>query len=104
MGLYESDKVTEVEQLGGYCSALVLGTKPYRVSVSVRNYKYGHCTCYLGERDTLCKHMVAFALYVVMDGEPLSDKDRQLSYHVECSKRYGAPSKEELVVVKKAIT
>jgi len=104
MGLYESGKVTEVEQLGEYYSALVLGTKPYRVSVSTRNYKHGHCTCYLGERDTLCKHMVALALYAVMDGKPLSDEAKQLSNHVECSKRCEVLSKEELAVVKKAIT
>ena len=76
VGLYESGKVTEVEALGGYYSAIVLGTEPYRVSVSARNYKQGHCTCYLGQKDTLCKHMVALALYVVMDGKPLSDKDK----------------------------
>lgn len=38
VGLYESGKVTEIEQLGGYYSA--------------------------------CKHMVALALYAVMDGKP----------------------------------
>ena len=104
VGLYESGKVTEVEELGGYYSAVVLGTEPYRVSVSARNYKHGHCTCYLGQKDTLCKHMVALALYTVMDGKPLSDKDKQLSHHVECSKRCGTLSKEELAAVKKAIT
>ena len=31
--------------------------------------------------------MVALALYAVMDGRPLKDKDRQLSHHVECSRR-----------------
>jgi len=103
VGLYESGKVTEVEQLGGYYSALVLGTKSYRVSVSVRNYKHGHCTCYLGEKDTLCKHMVALALYAVMEGKPLSDKDKQLSHHAECSERRNTLSKEELVTIKRAI-
>jgi len=95
VGLYESGKVTEVEQLGGYYSAVLLGTEPYRVSVSARNYKHGHCTCYLGEKDTLCKHMVALALYAVMEGKPLSDKDKQLSHHAECSERRDTLSKEE---------
>jgi hypothetical protein len=104
VGLYEDGKVTKVEEDFGDFTAVVLGTKPYRTSVSGRNYKQGHCTCYLGQKGTLCKHMVALALYAVMDGEPLGDKDRQLSYHVECSKRCGALSKEELVAVKKAIT
>ena len=104
VGLYEGSKVTEIEELGGYYSAVVLGTEPYRVSVSGRNYKHGHCTCYLGQKDTLCKHMVALAIHAVMDGKPLSDKDKQLSHHVECSKLCGVLNKEELEAVKKSIT
>jgi len=104
VGLYESGKVTEVKAAFGDFTAVVLGTKSYRVSVSERNYKRGHCTCYVGERDKLCKHMVALALYVVMDGKPLGDKDKQLSHGVECSGRRGALNKEELEALKKSIT
>ncbi len=104
VGLYEDGKVTKVEALGGYYSAVVLGTELYRVSVSARNYKQGHCTCYIGQKDTLCKHMVALALYAVMDGKPLNDKDRQLSHSVECSGRRGTLNKEELEALKKSIT
>ncbi len=104
VGLYESGKVTEVEEAFGDFTAVVLGTKPYRVSVSGRNYKHGHCTCYLGEKGTLCKHMVALALYAVMDGKSLSDKDKQLSHGVECSGRRGVLKKEELEALKKSIT
>ena len=104
VGLYENGKVTKVETLGGYFSAVVLGTEPYRVSVSARNYKQGHCTCYLGQKDTVCKHIVALALHVVMDGRPLNDKDKRPCYNVECSRRREALSKEELEAIKKAIT
>lgn len=104
VGLYENGKVTKVEALGGYYSVVVLGTEPYRVSVSARNYKQGHCTCYLGQKDTLCKHMVALALYAVMDGKPLSDKDKQLSHNVECGSKRDVLNKEELETVKRAIT
>lgn len=104
VGLHESGKVTEVESLGGYYSAVVLGTEPYRVSVSARNYKQGHCTCYLGQKDTLCKHMVALALYVVMDGKPLSDKDKQPNNEVKCSGRRDILSQDELATIKKSIT
>ncbi len=104
VGLYENGKVTEVEEWGGNYSAVVLGTEPYRVSVSARNYKQGHCTCYLGQKDTLCKHMVALALYAVMDGKPLNDKDKRSCQNVECSRRREALGKEELETVKKAIT
>lgn len=104
VGLYESSKVTKVKALGGYYSAVVLGTEPYRVSISARNYKQGHCTCYLGQKDTLCKHMVALALHAVMDGRPLNDKEKQISHYVECNRRREVLSKEGLEAVKKAIT
>ena len=104
VGLYESGKVTDVETLGGYYSAVVQGTEPYRVSVSARNYKQGHCTCYLGQKDTLCKHMVALALYAVMDGKPLTNKDKLHGHKVECSKRREALSEEELMLAKMHIT
>ncbi|MDO9573208.1 MAG: hypothetical protein Q7J37_04945 [Candidatus Omnitrophota bacterium] len=104
VGLYESGKVTGVEEWGGNYTAVVLGTRPYRVSVSARNYKHGNCTCYLGEKDTLCKHIVALALYAVMDGRPLNNKDKELDYQVKCSRQQRAINEEELTVVKKAIT
>lgn len=104
VGLYESGKVTKVETLGGYYSAVVLGTESYRVSVSARNYKQGHCTCYVGQNDRLCKHMVALALYAVLDGQPLGEKDKQLSMDVVCSNRRDELSQDELAAVKKSIT
>lgn len=39
VGLYDSGKVTEVEEAFGNYTAVVQGTKPYRVSVSGRRYK-----------------------------------------------------------------
>lgn len=70
--LYESGKVMEAKEAFGDYSAVVRGTQAYCVSVADRNYKHGHCTCYLGEKGTLCKHMVALALYAVLDGKPLT--------------------------------
>ncbi len=104
VGLYESGKVMGVETLGGYYSAVVQGTSPYQVSVSARNFKQGHYTCYLGEEDTLCKHKIALALHAVMDGKQLNDKDKQIGHKAECSKRHEALSEEELMLVKISIT
>jgi len=104
VGLYEGGKVTEIEEALGDWTAVVIGTKPYRVSVSGRNYKHGYCTCYVGEKGTLCKHMVALAIHAVMGGKPLGDEDKELSHGVECSGRRGVLNKEELEVLKKSIT
>lgn len=102
--LYESGKVTEVKEAFGDFSAVVLRTKPYRVSVSGRRYKDVHCTCYLGQKGTLCKHAVALALYAVTDGQPLRGEDKEQRHQAECSGRREALNKEELAAVKKSIT
>lgn len=102
--LYESGKVTEVKEGIGAFTALVLGTKPYRVSVSAHRYNDGNCTCYLGQKDTLCKHMVALALHAVTGGRPLSGEDKQQCHQVKCSDRRESLNKEESDAVKKSIT
>ena len=102
--LYESGKVTEVKERMGAFTAVVLGTKPYRVSVSAHRYNDGSCTCYLGQQGTLCKHMAALALHAVTDGRLLSGEDKQQRHKVECSGRREALDKEELDAVKRSIT
>ena len=104
VGLYESGKVKQFkEELNGFF-AIVLGTQPYRVYVSARRYDEGDCECYLGQNDTLCKHMVAVAIYAVMGGKKLSKEDKELVSSLACSGKLGELSKEELAETKKAIT
>lgn len=102
--MYESGKVTQFEEGIGAYSAVVRGSKPYRVLVEARRYDYGHCECYLGQNDTLCKHMVAVAIYAVKEGKPLTDEDKRQVSQVTCSGRLGELSKGELSVIKKEIT
>lgn len=102
--LYERGKVSDVEEVFGDYSALVQGTKPYRVSVSGRRYKDSDCTCYLGDRGTLCKHVVALALHAVMDGKPLENEDKQQLSEMKCSDKRESLNTDELTAVKKLIT
>ena len=88
--LYESGKVTQFKERISAYSAIVLGSKPYRVSAEARRYDYGHCECYLGQNDTLCKHMVAVAIYAVMAGKPLSDENKRLVAKPSLSGKLGA--------------
>lgn len=104
MKLYEAGKVTQVTADFRAYTAVVQGTKPYQVSVETRGYDYGHCTCYLGENDTLCKHMVALALYAVKQGQPLTDADKQIVHHPVCSGTLGTLSADELLETKKTIS
>ena len=104
VGLYESGKVTNFrEELNGFF-AIVLGTKPYKVYVNKRYYDRGNCECYLGQNDTLCKHMVATAIYAVMNGKKLSPEDKELVGSPVCSNKLGELSKKELVANKRSIT
>ncbi len=104
VGLYEGGKVTQFQKdFAGYF-AVVLGTHPYRVSVSAKQYDRGNCDCYLGQNDTLCKHMVAVAIYATQNGEKLNQEDKELVSGPVCSGKLGELSKQELAETKKAIT
>ena len=104
IGLYESGKVTQFKkELNGYF-ATVLGTKPYKVYVDKKHYDIGDCECYLGQREVLCKHMVAVAIYACLNGKPLKDEDKEIVSSPECSGKLGELDKIELSVAKKAIT
>ncbi len=102
--LYERGKVTRVEEAFGDFTAVVQGTQPYRVSVSGRNYRHGHCTCHVGEKGALCKHMVALALHAVMNGKPLAAEDKQQRNEIKRSDRREALTAKELAAVKASIT
>lgn len=104
MELYESGKVTYFKEGIGAYSAIVQGTKPYRVSVEARRYDDGHCECYLGQNDTLCKHMVAVAIRAVTGGKPLSEEDKKLVNQTVSSGKLGTLSKGELATIKQSIT
>ncbi|MBI2645097.1 hypothetical protein HYW94_02895 [Candidatus Uhrbacteria bacterium] len=103
IALYESGKVTHYEDDAYGCSAIVVGTHPYRVFVDARHYDRGQCDCYLGQKDVLCKHMVAVAIQAVTLGEPLSDKEKKRVDEVVCSGKIGELTKEHLASVKKSI-
>jgi len=102
--LYERGKVTDVEEALGDFTAIVQGTQPYRVSISGRRYKDAHCTCYLGQKGTLCKHAVALALHAVMNGQPLSSDNKRQRNEIKRGDRREELNAEELAIVKQSIT
>lgn len=104
VGLYESGKVTKFKTDTGGFSAVVLGTKPYRVFLDHKYFDRGTCECYLGQSNTLCKHMVAVAFRAVMKGEPLDDHDKQRIDVPECSGKLGRLSDKKLAKTKTAIS
>lgn len=63
--LFRSGKVREIAETARGYRAIVQGTHPYHVSVSQRLVDDGDCTCYLGQNDRLCKHVLALAIAVL---------------------------------------
>lgn len=104
VGLYEDKKIRNFKDIGFGWEATVQGTKPYSVWVDARHYDKGHCTCYLGETDVLCKHMVAVAIHVVTQGRALSEAEKTFVDTPVSSGRVGELSAQELRKVKAEIT
>lgn len=81
--LYRSGKVREIAPTASGYRAIVHGTHPYQVSVSQRRVDDGDCTCYLGQNDRLCKHVLALALAVLHATGRVNAAEPQLSTRLE---------------------
>jgi len=101
IGLYKKNKVKQFEELADGFSAVVKGTSDYQVFVSAKHYDHGSCECYLGQNDTLCKHMVAVAMYAVKRGSEISREEETQNNVASFSGRIEKLSEAELEVVKR---
>lgn len=104
VALYEADKVKrfEIDPFG--FSALVEGGKSYHVSVSRRQFDRCSCDCYLGERDELCKHAVAVAIFAVLGGRKLIPEERERHAGIRFSGVIGDLGTHELAEVKRSVS
>jgi hypothetical protein len=104
LALYENGKITNFKSDKVGYSATVHGGHQYHVFVSAHRYDEGSCNCYLGQNDTLCKHMVAVALYAMKGGDPLNDKEKQLLSAPVCSGKLGELSNKDVKAVTAAMS
>ncbi|MDE2590004.1 MAG: hypothetical protein KGL95_10120 [Patescibacteria group bacterium] len=104
IALYEAGKVIQVEEEIRSYTGIVIGTKSYKVFVEARRFDYGSCTCYLGLNGTLCKHMVALAIYAAKDGRPLTKEEKKIIQNPSCSGQLGNLDDKNLSLIKKLIT
>lgn len=102
--LYASGKVKNFKEGVRSYSAVVEGGKNYHVSVEARRFGFGSCNCYLGQKDYLCKHMVALSIYAVLEGTPIALEDKKSNTELQCNGRLGELSKVEITKVKKTIS
>lgn len=89
IALYESRKVKQLKEDALGFSAVVLGSHLYTVYVSAKQFDSGTCTCYLGQNNVLCKHMVAVALWAVKAGKPMTEEEKHVVTKPMCSGRSG---------------
>lgn len=94
--LYEAGKVIDFDDNGFTYTAKVNGTTIYNVVVDSKFYDRGNCDCYLGKNDTLCKHMVAVAIFAVLRGLKISQQDKEKISHPVASKKIGMLSESEI--------
>ncbi|TSC94682.1 MAG: Uncharacterized protein Athens101428_197 [Candidatus Berkelbacteria bacterium Athens1014_28] len=100
VNLYEKGKVQKLKPTFNGFSAEVVGGSLYNVFVSISDYDVGDCDCYLGQNETLCKHMIAVAIYAIIGGHKLSKEEKELNHQVVCSGKVGELSESEIIKVK----
>ncbi len=104
VSLYESGKVKNFRDTGFTFVADVQGTDLYKLIVSKKRYTDGDCTCYLGQNDTLCKHMIAVAIYGLKKGQPLTEEEKTQCNEIKFSGKIEAVSRDQLNLFKAEIT
>lgn len=104
VGLHEDGKVKNFQDTGLTYVASVQGTHLYEVIVSKERYTDGNCTCYLGQNDTLCKHMIAVAIYGLKKGRLLTEEEKIQHNDIKFSGKTGEISQAKISLLKAEIS
>ena len=104
ISLYESDKVKNFQDTGFTYVANVEGTYLYEVIVSKKRYTDGECTCYLGQNNTLCKHMIAVTIYGLKKGQPLTEEEKTQHNEIKFSGKTEEITQDQLSLSKAEIS
>lgn len=102
--LYESGAVSNFDDVGAFVTAYVQGTERYAVSVSKKSFKRAGCNCYVGQRDNICKHVVALGLYAVYGGGKIAESEADVVEYAVCNSVVRELSDVEIAELKKSIT
>lgn len=68
--IFSIGKIGSIEANSSDFTAQITGTEKYNVSVNTNNFELGDCNCYLGQKNYLCKHIIALAIAVVKKFKP----------------------------------
>lgn len=103
--LFDIGKVNYLKSDYGGFNAIVSGTHDYVVFVSASNFDRGNCNCYVGQKDILCKHMIALAIASVFKYRPEDANVIEIPLEqAVCNSEVRDMTKEELVSIKKEIS
>lgn len=102
--LYDNGKVKNFRDTEFTFTARVQGTHLYKVIVSPKSYSDGNCSCYLGENDTLCKHMIAVAIYALKKGKSLTTEEKTQHNEIKFSGKIGNITQDQLNLSKAEIS
>lgn len=105
--LFAKQNVQFYETMADGYRAVVQGSQPYRVRLSRKRVDYADCDCYMGQNDTLCKHMLALALKALYEsglidqsGDPVAssvvlpaDAKLHISAAIKKIRSYDGPSR-----------
>ncbi len=102
--LFKKGKVGAIKEVFSGFTATITGSEKYTVAVESNNFEHGECNCYLGQKNYLCKHMLALAIAVVHKYSPqdVSIISHPLSQAV-CSGKVGEISQQELSEIEEEI-
>lgn len=95
--LFKDGKVGTIRETFSGFEANVSGTQKYVVAVDSEDFEKGDCDCYLGQKDYLCKHILALAIAVVYKYRPQATTiiDHPLNQAV-CSGKISEATQQEL--------
>ncbi len=100
VSLFENKKVKNFQDTEFTWVADVLGTQLYKVIVSKKQYTDGDCTCYLGQNETLCKHMIAVAIHGLKKGLPLTEEEKNQHNEIKFIGKIGEITQGQLNLTK----
>lgn len=102
--LFRSDKVGVIQEIFSGFESTVSGTEKYIVVVDSNHFDKSECNCYLGQKNYLCKHVLALAIAVVHKYRPqdMAIIDHPLDQAV-CSGNIGDISEQELSEIENEI-
>ena len=101
--LYQNQKVVNFVVRYGNFEAIVLGSHEYHIVISADDFAVGQCDCYLGQHETLCKHIVAVAIFAILKGGKFPDEYAKPIGPAVCSGKIGVLSLQQLSNLKQEI-